>query len=181
MNQDITLTKSALAHLFDSVLYPRDDDPGPYGPIGPVIRWALRDLSWVLLNPQPLPPRTGPEPDPWRSALAARTVIDQAVLQYRLAEVLPAEQSETAYDAVRSFVRVFIDDCGTPPKPRPWPWPWKWDLAQMLPLDLLVAGAQFQKAAAFDNPLQTVFSSAADQLFERGLRRMENCEQSGDR
>ena len=52
------------AAVFDAVLYPHPDDPGdpsspwgPYGPIGPVISGLLRDLSWVLLNPQPLPPR----------------------------------------------------------------------------------------------------------------------------
>ena len=64
MNQPINVTRAALLRLLDAVLYPNPDDPGdpsspwgPYGPIGPVISGALRDLSWVLLNPQPLPPR----------------------------------------------------------------------------------------------------------------------------
>src|SRR5215218_895385 len=64
MNQPINVTRAALVRLLDSVLYPNPDDPGgprspwgPYGPIGPVISGLLRDLSWVLLNPQPLPPR----------------------------------------------------------------------------------------------------------------------------
>src|SRR5919106_6110432 len=64
MNQPINVTRAALVRLLDAVLYPNPDDPGdpsspwgPYGPIGPVISGALRDLSWVLLNPQPLPPR----------------------------------------------------------------------------------------------------------------------------
>jgi hypothetical protein len=64
MNEPINVTKAALVKLLDAVLYPNPDDPGdpsspwgPYGPIGPVISGALRDLSWVLLNPQPLPPR----------------------------------------------------------------------------------------------------------------------------
>src|SRR5215204_2144592 len=64
MNQPINLTRAALVRLLDAVLYPNPDDPGdssspwgPYGPIGPVISGLLRDLSWVLLNPQPLPPR----------------------------------------------------------------------------------------------------------------------------
>jgi hypothetical protein len=42
-------------------------------------------------------------------------------------------------------------------------------------LDLLVAGAQFQRAAdAAQGPLQADFSAAADQLFKTGLERMEN-------
>jgi hypothetical protein len=64
MNQPINVTRAALLRLLDAVLYPNPDDPGdpsspwgPYGPIGPVISGLLRDLSWVLLNPQPLPPR----------------------------------------------------------------------------------------------------------------------------
>src|ERR671920_2205108 len=64
MNQPINVTRAALVRLLDAVLYPNPDDPGdpsspwgPYGPNGPVIGGVLRDLSWVLLNPQPLPPR----------------------------------------------------------------------------------------------------------------------------
>src|SRR5215210_3416302 len=64
MNEPVNVTKAALVKLLDAVLYPNPDDPGdlspqwgPYGPIGPIISGALRDLSWVLLNPQPLPPR----------------------------------------------------------------------------------------------------------------------------
>src|SRR5215208_7025065 len=64
MNQPINVTRAALVRLLDAVLYPNPDDPGdpsspwgPYGPIGPVISGLLRDLSWILLNPQPLPPR----------------------------------------------------------------------------------------------------------------------------
>lgn len=50
MNENITLTKTALVNLLDAVPYPNPDDPwGQYGTIGPVAQ-ALRDLSWVLLN-----------------------------------------------------------------------------------------------------------------------------------
>src|SRR5215211_1795506 len=64
MNQPINVTRAALVRVLDAVLYPNPDDPGdpsspwgPYGPIGPVISGLLFELSWVLLNPQPLPPR----------------------------------------------------------------------------------------------------------------------------
>lgn len=48
---EITVPTSALVKLFDYL--PNPDDPDPVGPAGPVIR----GLDWVLLNPQPLPPR----------------------------------------------------------------------------------------------------------------------------
>jgi hypothetical protein len=197
MNESITLTKTALVNLLDGVLYPNPDDPGPYGPIGPVIQWALHDLSWVKPTPVPWRPgpgplpwysgpfpepwRLGPFPQPWRSAFLARTVIDRAVAQYQFAETLAGtEQSERLTAAIGSQVREFVDDyCGTrPPQwPRPWPWPPKFDPAQLRPLDLLIAGAQFQKAAdlAPNNPLQADFSTAANELFGTGLKRMENC------
>ena len=64
MNEPGNVTRAALVRVLDAVLYPNPDDPGdpsspwgPYGPIGPVIGGVLRGLSWVLLNPQPLPPR----------------------------------------------------------------------------------------------------------------------------
>ncbi len=64
MNEPVNVTKAALVKLLDAVRYPNPDDSadrsfpwGPYGPIGPVVSGLLRDLSWVLLNPQPLPPR----------------------------------------------------------------------------------------------------------------------------
>src|SRR5215204_1796415 len=64
MNEPVNVTRAALVKLLDAVRYPNPDDSadpsspwGPYGPIGLVIGGALRDLSWVLLNPQPLPPQ----------------------------------------------------------------------------------------------------------------------------
>src|SRR5215208_833329 len=64
MNEPVNVTRAALVKLLDAMRYPNPDDPGdprppwgPYGPIGPVIGRVLRGLSWVLLNPQPLPPR----------------------------------------------------------------------------------------------------------------------------
>src|SRR5918998_370519 len=65
MNEPVNVTRAALVKLLDAVPYPNPEDPGdpsppwwgPYGPIGPIIGRVLRSLSWVLLNPQPLPPR----------------------------------------------------------------------------------------------------------------------------
>jgi hypothetical protein len=200
MNGTITLTKAALVSLLDAVLNPNPDDPGnpndpwgPYGPFGPVIRgW-----SSVALNPRPLPPmagpvpdpwragpgpqpwRAGPRPEPWRAALLARAVIGRAVTQYQFAEVLVGTQhAARMIEAVGSQIHEFVDDyCGTGPRRWPWPWPWPptFEPPQRRPLELLVAAAQFQKAAdvGVDSPLQAEFSAAADRLFETGLREMQ--------
>lgn len=184
MSENITLTKAALVSLLDGVLYPNPDDPGPYGPIGPIIHWAFRDLSWALLNPQPLPPRFEPDPvpwriepnpDPWRLAVLARTLIDRVVTQYQFAEVMGVKgQSEKAIGAVQSYIHDVVDDwCGTRPPKWPWPWPPRTDATELRPIALLAAGAQFQKAAALDNPLQADFAAAANQLFETGIKRLE--------
>lgn len=173
MNETITFSKSAFARMLDDLLYPNPDDPGPYGPIGPVIRDYV---SWVLLNPQPLPPRWEPNPDPWRIAGLTRVLIDRVVSQYQFAEVLSVtDQSERAQGTVQSYIRDVVDDwCGTRPPKWPWPWPPRFDPATLRPVDLLIAGAQFQKAASLDNPLQGDFSAAADRLFETAFKRMES-------
>lgn len=166
MNETITLTKTALVNLLDTISDVR----------------TIRDFSWVYLNPQPLPPIAGPLPDPWTSAFVARSVIDQAIAQYHTVEQLPAEQAESGFAVVRSAINEFVlrwcDNEPPPPPPFsvPWPFPPKFDTAQLRPVDLLVAGVQFQRAADFgsEHPLQADFSAAADQLLETGLQRLEN-------
>lgn len=182
MSQTITLTKATLVKLLDELGYPQPDDPGPYGPIGPILRQAFRDLSWGLLSPQPLPPRTEPNPDPWephpdpwRLARLARALIDRVVGQYQLAEVLGgAKPPEKAVDTIRGYLRDVVDDwCGTRPPKWPWPWPPRSDRGRPRPVELLMAAAQFEKAAISDNPLRTDFSAVADQLFTTALKQLE--------
>ena len=190
MKKTLNISKAVLVSVVDSVLNPNPDDSGqshgpfgPWGPGGPVtsnLLWALLNpqplppgppdpwlskLAWVLLNPQPLPPG----PDPYRAALLAHTMVSRAFEQYQFAEVLGAGKERSAGGArvIGSQLSKFIDEyCGTPPRHGPKP---------PRPFDFLVAGAQFQKAAdsSPDHPLQEHFSSAADKLFETGLRQME--------
>jgi len=188
----ITLTKSSFARLLDSFLYPNPDDAGnpnnpfgPYGPGGPVMQqwlWAMINpqplppgpdpyarLSWATLNPQPLPPG----PDPYRAAFAARALIDRATAQQQFAEVLGAEQSQRSIIIVGGNIQDVIDDwCGTRTPGYHGPRPHA--------LGLLAAGAQFQKAAEMrsNNSLQSVFASAAEQLFKAGLSRIEGHSES---
>jgi hypothetical protein len=51
----------------------------------------------------------------------------------------------------------------------------RFDPKQVQPVELLLAGAQFQKAAdaITDSPLKSDFVAAADQLFETGLQRLD--------
>ena len=105
-------------------------------------------------------------------------VIDRVVSEYQFAEVATgAAQPEANLEGVRVRISEFVDDiCGTklPRWPLPWPWPPKLDPTQIRPLDLLMAGVQFQKAAdaMADNPLQADFTGAADRLLETGLQRL---------
>jgi hypothetical protein len=50
------------------------------------------------------------------------------------------------------------------------------DPAELNPIDLLVAGAQFQKAAdsVANSPLQADYSAAADRLLKTGMQRLES-------
>jgi hypothetical protein len=192
MDGTLTVTKASLVKLLDGVLYPNPDDPGdpgnlwgPCGPVGPVIPGLQHVFAMVLLNPQPLPPqveaqRSGSIALPWRSALVARAVIDQSVAQYRFAEVMGSgEHSEGAIETIRRHIKEFVDDyCGTGAHrwPLPWPFPLGLDPAELNPIDLLVAGAQFQKAAdsVADSPLQADYSAAADRLLKTGMQRLES-------
>lgn len=197
MKENITISKASFVDLLSN-FYPNPEDPGPYGPLGPIISWALRDTSWVLLNPQPLPPKAGPSPDPWIAGPGpqpwrfegrlgpgpvpwlARMVIDRVIAEYRFATLaIEAGRSEGALEGFRLRISELVDDlCGTrPPRwPLPWPWPPKLDPDQIRPLDLLLAGAQFQRAAdaMVDNPLQADFTAAADCLLETSLKRLES-------
>lgn len=188
MSRNLTLSKNSLVSLLEAG-FPAPDDSGPIGPFGPIIR---ERLSWALLNPQPLPPgppdplrrarlenAAGPSPDPWRTALLARTLIDQTLAQLGFAQLLGAAQSESAVKGVRSRIKEMADEfCGTVPHhfPLPHPWPPKFDFTRLTAIDILVVGVQFQRTAdaMTNNPLQADFAAAADQLLETGLKRFES-------
>jgi hypothetical protein len=129
---------------------------------------------WLRLNPQPLPPRGH-----WRAANAARTIIAQALTLHELTEALAPIGGEQALGVIQRKVSEFVDDwCGTRPHPKPFPWPWGpivRGTEELQPIELIVAGAQFQKAAdALEgNPLRESFEGAADRLLQTGVSRLE--------
>jgi hypothetical protein len=189
----ITLTKAAFASALNASLYPNPDDPGdprnpfgPFGPGGPVMQrwlWAMLNpqplppgpdpyarLSWSALNPQPLPPG----PDPYRWASLARALVDRAIAQQQLVELLGDEQSQRSIIIVGGRVADVIDEwCGTPVPGHHGPRPHG--------VELLAAGAQLQKASdtMHNSSLQSVFTAAADKLFKTGLSRMESHSAAG--
>ena len=146
------------------------------------VRAALDSIfDWVALNPQPYPPRTKPQQKIWRAALIAQAVVNQALLQYR--QVQLAADGEKGLNVIRAFISEFVDDfCGTRPFPFPGPDPRYFGQEQVQPLGLLVIGAQFQKAADYvkDDGLSSIFTAAADQLFETGLERIANAKENSN-
>ena len=194
--REITLSTGALAALIDHLPVP--DGPEPTGPGGPVIRW----LDRVGLNPQPLPPRAsfmiqaavspgpiywgpspepwGPHPEPWAWALLTRATISRHLTQLETAGIIivSGDLEHAIRSAGESLVAFADDICGTPPHPRPFPFPGPWgpvlDPETLHPLNLLVAGVEFQRAAdsLSEHPLHDAFERSAERLLDAGLSRM---------
>ena len=181
---ELSLSKQALIELLERAspdpCEPYGCDPSEPPPEGPDVE-PLPDPPprefprWLRLNPQPLPPKGH-----WRSANAARTIIAQALNLHELTEALASDGGERALGVIQHKVSEFVDDwCGTPPHyPKPFPWPWGplvRGTEELQPIELIVAGAQFQKAAdALEgNALQEIFEGAADRLLQTGVSRLE--------
>jgi len=163
----INFTKKAFVSFLGSVYMPNPDDSDPYDPWDPIGPVANDYFSRFLLS------KLGnfrPPPQPYRIVASSQALIVRAVEQFQLAETIGS--SEKAGDAIGGYLFDVIDDwCGTrPPK---WPFPRRFLVDELRPVDLLVAGAEFQKAAMLDNPLQKHFAAAADKLFEVGLKQLE--------
>lgn len=178
----INFTKEAFVSFLDSVYMPNPDDSDPYDPwdpIGPVANDYLSKFfnQQLLLALASTRIRSGirsgnfrPPPQPYRMAALSQALIARAVGQFQLAEVMGS--SEKAGDAIGGYLFDVLDDwCGT--RPHKWPFPRRFLVDELRPVDFLVAGAEFQKAAMLNNPLQKHFADAADQLFEVGLKQLE--------
>ncbi|MFP5281883.1 MAG: hypothetical protein ACLGIF_00350 [Actinomycetes bacterium] len=175
MARSLTLSSSTVASLLNSVLRPAAGDPEPHAPGAPVLRW----WEWMMLNPQPLPPREtwGPQPDPWRWAVAVRAEVSTIVDRFEQAGTLVGEgDHERAVEVSGAAVGSLVDDlCATPPRARPFPGPWgpQLEADALSGRSLVVAAAQFQVAADSlgGHPLSTVFEDAAMRLFQAGAER----------
>ena len=102
---------------------------------------------------------------------------------HELAVVLAVDGGKRAVDIIQRNVSELVDDwCGTRPHPRPYPWPWGPIIRgtdKLQPIELIVAGAQFQKAAdALDSSvLREAFQEAANRLLKTGVSRLEKADQ----
>lgn len=102
---------------------------------------------------------------------------------HELAVVLAVDGGKRAVDIIQRNVSELVDDwCGTRPHPRPYPWPWGPIIRgtdKLPPIELIVAGAQFQKAAdALDSSvLREAFQEAANRLLKTGVSRLEKADQ----
>ena len=177
---ELSLSKQALIELLERASTdpcepygcdPWEPPPGQKPPLGP------GDIDGLLrLNPQPLPPKGH-----WRAANAARTIIVQVLNLHEVSEALASDGGERAQVVINRKVSEFVDDwCGTPPRyPKPFPWPWGplvRGTEELQPIELIVAGAQFQKAAdALEGnaALQESFEGAADRFLQTGVSLLE--------
>jgi hypothetical protein len=170
---EIRLSSRALAKLVERhmMTMPEEEaERGPSGPPGPDYG-GPDPFEPLRLNPQPRPSLR-------RSALAARTAIARALASHESAEALADDGGDRAVGRIQGRVSDLVEDwCGTRP-PRPYPWPWGPVLRgtdELTPADLLVAGAQFQKAAEAleGHSLRQMFQDAADRLLEQGAARLD--------
>lgn len=180
-----SISQQALVSLIGQVTSgrPSDDDPRPPGHWGPVIRGALQKTLWVLgppqpqpwvqvaLNPQPLPPRT------LFFAAIAQEVIERASLIQETADALTSQGERQGIIIVGGYVSRFADDwCGN--GRLKWPFPGlrpHWFPEERGGVDLIVTGAQFQRAASetFDGQLRQAFADAGAKIVQAGVAKLQ--------
>ena len=181
--------------------YPNPDDPQPPGPWDPVIRRALEamrhrlgpepdpwrgqmgphpdpwragklsSLDWVLLNPQPLPPRYA------YAASLAEAVAGSVSAYFELDEALPSEMQGRMSEFATMRLSTFIDDCGNgriPRWPFPWPPPWQGEFDPISPVEMLVVGIAFENLAqsAVNERFRGALQESADRLMNMAAEQM---------
>lgn len=139
-----------------------------------------------------------PEPNPWKSGVGSKAgrpamgitagasfasaVIERAVSSLRVSAVLGgAEAEKRAAGVVASQVMDDVDGyCGNGMRhwPFPWPWPGPWKLGpdEISPVDLIVAGCQFQAYAEAikGTVLADTFAKAADTMINTAAKQLES-------
>lgn len=171
MQETITLSRDTFARLLNSTF----DVPGAFTDARfQRLLTAEFDLFWFLHHLPQVPPLVGAAARGSRAAMLAQGVIVGAVDKAQLIEALAApEQRERAIAVIGHQIADVVDDwCGTRIPARPHP-PKFGDVAWS-PLELLVAGAQFQQAATTNHLLHSFLTEAADQLFTTGLKQLDS-------
>jgi hypothetical protein len=196
MNDHLNISKAALISIVSEFIngYPNPVDPQPPGPWDPVIRQALdkmryglwprpepwrvgpasgplNSLDWVLLNPQPLPPRLA-----YAIALADE-VIGSVHSFFDIAEGMPSETQGQLQEVAVSRIHAFMDDCGNGRIPRwPFPWPPRDSIPgdPLSPVEMLVIGVAFHNAGQLfvDDHLRSVFQDAGGRMMDMAADQM---------
>jgi hypothetical protein len=190
MSGHFTISKLALVSIVSEFIsgYPDPDNPPPPGPWDPVIRQALEkmrirfgprpepwrvgsvagrmdSLDWVLLNPQPLPPRIA------YAAALAEQVIDNANSYFDMAEAMPSEVQGHLQEFAVNRLHAFMDDCGNGRIPK-WPFPWPpRDEAPpdpLSPIEIMVMGVTFSNAgrSLANEHLRSVLQDVGSQMID---------------
>ncbi|WP_156964429.1 hypothetical protein [Methylocapsa aurea] len=185
MAREYTISDRALVALVTQLTggYPNPDDTSPPGPWGPVIRQALERLRrasgpvpdpWleVALNPQPLPPKAA------FATAFAQQIVDRVLVLQDVADAMPRQGEQQGIIIVSGYISRFVDDyCGTGfrfkwpfPGPRP-----NWFTEEVNGADLILAGVQFERAAAeiSNEELTRSLIDGAARLKETGLARLQ--------
>lgn len=165
--------------------YPNPDDPGPYGPLGPVIRSSLtqlQQLSRFAGNPDPFPAKET------TSLYLAQVMVDHVSQLYAFADLLPVEVAEnvrqgglkqlddfgewcgtmTRWEIIQELVRQLLKKHPSPPPHKPW-----WN-KQLNAFEQIVIGAHLQQSALrIDNEqLSGTLDDVGGKLMENGLNLM---------
>jgi hypothetical protein len=111
-------------------------------------------------------------------ASATRAVITAHLDRFTMAGIIIVSgDTEHPVRVITESLSTFIDElCGTPPHKGPFPGPWGplLDSDTLHPVNLVIAGIQFQKAAvALDgHPLRGALDNAAERLLGEGFNRL---------
>jgi hypothetical protein len=196
MNSHFTISKTAFVSFVSEFIhgYPDPDNPPPPGPWDPVIHQALvkmrarfgpqpqpwragsvagrmDSLDWVLLNPQPLPPRLV------YAAALSEQVIDSANSYFDMAEAMPSEVQGQLQEFAVNRLHTFMDDCGNGRIPK-WPFPWpprdEAPSDPLGPVEMMVIGVTFFSAgrSLANEQLRSVLQDIGSRLIDMAAGQM---------
>lgn len=170
--REVTMSTTVLAQLLTGG--PEADGVGS-DPRAALSAW----WDWVLLNPQPLPPREGYPP--WPSSrprywtLVTRAVIGRHLDRLETAGIIiVGGDVEHVVRQTAHALSEFADALsGEPSASSLGPFAPAPNGAAPSPVDLVMAGLQFQHAADLQvaSPLREVLERSAERLLETGLAR----------
>lgn len=120
----------------------------------------------------------GSPPGTWVWASTTRAVITAHLDRFTMAGIIIVSgDTEHPVQVITKSLSTVVDElCGTPPHKGPFPALWGplLDTGTLHPVNLVIAGIQFQKAADAlqDHPLHDALDQAAERLLGEGFNRL---------